>query len=466
MAGSPTRSLCALGCSRPATHFCYCDFNETFLCTEHSSTHEESHTSEQHFRPLPLLAYGHHQNFGYYDRLKTRQEGWEAGVKVLQQNLTELDKCMTEFADLIEERIWELTDFAYKKQAELEVWKQNMSERIANAVNLVESTFYEDEPELTDSLARVLRGYIPGSDTLRLFTYDMRPDLLPSVSNEVLTTELLEPKELSLERMSKMNTMEGISPKLIRIEDQALSIFDFEQNRWKSPLSLTRQVGTSGHRFCLQSDTEVFLCGGKDSAGVMLKSCFEVDFQGRVNCKSDMTIARSLHGLVYFAGFRFVFGGETTSETSVSRDSTRAESLELCGDSWRQLPDMRYPRKNFQPAIWRLSLFLCGGEQLLIEELELESRQMRLHSISLPEASKANLAYVLDDDLVVLGKNWLLRLGLKDNKLYLKTRSQHGNGADPYSRAMPVVRGSEIYVSSGLKCVVYSAGSGKKIKEF
>jgi hypothetical protein len=198
----------------------------------------------------------------------------------------------------------------------------------------------------------------------------------------------------------------------------------------------------------------------------MLKSSFEVDFQGRVTCKPDMTIERCLHGLVYFAGFRFVFGGETTSETSIFRDSTRAESLELCGDAWKQLPDMRYPRKNFQPAVWRLSLFLCGGEQLLIEELELESRQMRLHSISLPEASKATLAYLLDDDLVVLGKNWLLRLGLRDNKLYLKARSQHGNGTDPYSRAMPVVRGTEIYVSSGFKCVVYSTESGKKIKEF
>jgi hypothetical protein len=91
---------------------------------------------------------------------------------------------------------------------------------------------------------------------------------------------------------------------------------------------------------------------------------------------------------------------------------------------------------------------------------------MRLHSISLPEASKATLAYLLDDDLVVLGKNWLLRLGLRDNKLYLKARSQHGNGTDPYSRAMPVVRGTEIYVSSGFKCVVYSTESGKKIKEF
>lgn len=460
-------SECALGCHRNATHFCYCEFSDTFLCTEHIATHAASHSSDQHFCPLPLTAFAYHHNFGYYDRLRSRQEGWEAGLNALQQNLKEVEKCLEEFGVMMENRIWLLAEFTIRKTAELERWKQSMNERIKTAIQLAEACFYEDNPELSDPLARVLRSYVPGSDTLRLFSYALDPTQLPSVSGNVLVTELLEPKEMNTERISKMNTLEGIAPQLIRIEDQAISLFDFSQNRWKAELSLNKSVARSGHRFCLQSDTEVFLSGGKDDAGTILKSSFEIDFQGRVTCKPDMSIERSLHGLVYYAGIRYVFGGETTHQTNICHASNQAERLELGENTWKQLPEMQHARKSFQPAVWRLSIYLCGGEQQLsIEVFELETWQMRELTLALPESSNATLAWTQGDELAILGKNWFLRLGWMDGQMCRKERSQHGNGTDPYSRGAPVLRGSQVFVSSGLKCVVYAAESGKKIKEF
>lgn len=463
----PPASECSLNCPRTATHFCYCDFSDTFLCTEHVTTHVETHSSDQHFYPLPLPAFRDHQSFGYYDRLRSRQEGREAGLKALLQNLKEVERCLGEFGAMMENVIWQLADFTSRKTAELELWKQDLEQRIGAATQLVEASFYEDSPELSDSLARVLRNYVPGSDTLRLFSYTLDPALLPPVSENVLVTELLEPKELSFERISKMNTFEGVSPQLVRVESQAISLFDFSQKRWKPLLSLSKPVARSGHRFCLQSDTEVFLCGGKDEAGTILKSSFELDFQGRVTCKSDMSIERSLHGLVYYAGIRYVFGGETTHQTCISHVSNQAERLELGESAWKLLPQMQYARKSFQPAVWRLGIYLCGGEQQLsIEVFELETWQMRRLTLALPESSNATLAWTQGDELAILGKNWLLRLGWKDGQMSRKERTQHRNGADPYSRGAPVLRGSEVFVSSGLKCVVYAADSGKKIREF
>ena len=118
-----------------------------------------------------------------------------------------------------------------------------------------------------------------------------------------------------------------------------------------------------------------------------------------------MPTPRAGGGLLLYQGTTlFVFGGDNPENLTAS------EKLSLTGLLWTSLPDMLFPRRSFNPALYQTDVYLAGGGGSLraIEVFHIMEEEYDVLPIALPYIDSLTCCLVVDGELIILVRDKML----------------------------------------------------------
>jgi len=245
--------ICSIDKTSLSTLFCTCRHQVTFLCLNCLSQHMKLEFNHQ---TLPIGAFPYYQLPGYLERLRERLDVKDQAIAQLRANLSLVDTCLEQLISHVEELIIQLNCFAKETAARLSKLKLRLEQEITQALTEFEATVYEEQPRLRNSLASALRSFVPGSESLHLFTYRLAFLDLNTKLSGLLTYEF------------KNRTADAPTPVATVVRPSGLFQFCLPSRRWQSLCRLNTDITVSeSSASVLLGDGRVFVCGGLTFGG-------------------------------------------------------------------------------------------------------------------------------------------------------------------------------------------------------
>ena len=378
--------VCVQCKSRAATMFCACTSPETLLCKgcwdEHSA---KNPYSEHPMHPKEQLPY--YRIPGYYDRLKVRRTNFPKIQSQLQTNIDEIDAAIQQFDQEICRLICAITSYAETVVRQMKETKVTLQTQVNAALEEVQRTLNEDQPQLTQEYSPVFRHIIQTSRDVRLFSFSLQAAAPAPSALVSLTSHIANPSELR--------------PWFVSIYESQVSLYDVE-TRKLSKHSLTVDFG-NGVAY-LQLEANKVLCVGAypPSAAVYeleLPSC-------QLTPQSALNTPRAFAGIAQVESRAYVFGGVNDS----NRLST-CEKMDLSDKRWVQLRNqMHSPRSSFTPCQHGGLIYLVGWVAP-VETFTPQTDTFNLLPIQLPQDLLGwnSVAFIVDGELCLL--TWNKQMG-------------------------------------------------------
>jgi len=212
---------------------------------------------------------------------------------------------------------------------------------------------------------------------------------------------------------------------LVHVSESSIRFFNFQRGTWKQPLPLNPFVKAGCYSsWVILEDGSVFLCGGGNSAYIV--------GEGSVKQVMNMQVGRCYHGVLAHSKQVYVFGGYNEGGLN------SCEKYRLQQHMWTLLPPMQEARSNFNPCLFKGSIYLCGYGSSLLEAFSPQTDLMLPFQLSM-HVDSACCMYVEDNLLVVhLNRNILkFRTGQTD----LLAQASRSNTREDvrYNNSQPVV---------------------------
>ena len=247
---------------------------------------------------------------------------------------------------------------------------------------------------------------------------------------------------------------------LIWLENETFKLLNLDTQDLGPSLRLSRKITTFNASWLAVDSSRIFACeggaNGKFQSDHVLRTAVFVHVNGQVEDVCDMIFEHNNPGLVVWKGNIYVFG--SYAGTGV----TKCEGLELKRNSaWRAGPDMQSRRTLFTPAVWRSSVYLCGGENNASIEC-FDGAEMRLLNARLPEQSYT-LVCLHNDSLLVLTRSYTVAVcmerGESEPQVTIVQKEPHN--CQVYTN--PVVWKEMVINIAWETVAVYSAANGHLI---
>lgn len=197
--------------------------------------------------------------------------------------------------------------------------------------------------------------------------------------------------------------------------------------------------------------------------------------KGATKAEADMQIGRLRPGLIYHVDSSsvFAFGGTAENGTAMitatkfsfpSPDNFMARRR--AAGVWEPLPDMRYPRADFNPCLFAGFIYLAGGGQRSIEVYDPVTGQLRHHQPGDEVASDISILVSHMDKLVMIGVEKVFCWSDSQNRIVDARRRIGGPG---WSNQTPVVVEDAVYTvvmtSGGFSLFKLGVHSGRVVAE-
>ena len=377
-----TPPLCSFKSCSKATDFCCCRNVETFLCEQHLLKHLREFAVHD---ILPISVYGQHRIPGYFHRLKQRTETRPLGIQQLESNLSLIDTCIDQLSTTSVRLIKQLKKLSHSIIRQLKDLKLKLADEIQAAVMETESTRYLDDPDLQSPISRLLREFVPGSESLALFRYAINPwqveefvkyEVDPSIHSVLYAapTKMCEIPQITGNVFRYLNLETGVST--------------------YAKLSETFNFGTV---FCQVNEGAIVALGSAPASQTAF--WLKID-RASLTTLPKMAKVRQNPGVIKHADFVYAFGGYRLKCDA----SSSAEKYSLVAKEWTALPNMSHPRSHFNPCSMGGIIFLADvSKYYTLDTFNPATDEITPLPIQLPESLKGrSVAFVTDNELTIV----------------------------------------------------------------
>ena len=241
-----------------------------------------------------------------------------------------------------------------------------------------------------------------------------------------------------------ISTYLSFPARLLYIKQAAVEMFDVEIERWKVAFEYPRLCDFETWSATMVTEREVgAVVAGRWDRYLTTYLLSE----GHSRRQADFSPSRTDFGLVYSSvqATIYVFGG-------LARNSPEASSgaLVLEASDWEALPSMTSPRYAFNPVIYGVLVYLCGGGVPSIETFNPYSKSFRrISAFQLPPdpveqwETSSSLG---DSTIVILSGHSLSQFNPTAGTFHSKQLAAlSGQWRSAYSPSAPVVVGNCLY---------------------
>ena len=368
-------SLCSLCGNRTAEAFCPCTSPETLLCVNCVGLHSVKAGGKTH--PIGQIAQlPYYKVPGYAERFQTRFEQFpQVRMQTLQQ-VALVDNAIGEFTKAIEKAIEELEQYRNKTLEELHALRTELSKETEAALEEVERTLVEDQPQLTSRLGSALRVLTEHLEPLQLFSYSL------NTSSSLATVTLSSQLYLSQQFHTGL---------FASIWENSMDLYNFNTHQ-----TTFHTLATKVRSGYIQADRNTVLIVGKEVRTLDLLTL-------QTTPRASLLTPRNKVGVAQVGNTVFAFGGWDDGPMKVCEKSSFPPT------SWTPLPPMHYARAGFTPCAFKDLLYLAStNNRRAVESFSPDTETFTVLSVSLPKRLQLNcdsVAFVLNEELILLTTN-------------------------------------------------------------
>ena len=264
----------------------------------------------------------------------------------------------------------------------------------------------------------------------------------------------ITPKEPAPQNLTRSQSQVFATPVLACVTNEIVSFFNFETLKWKTNARFRSKIKCDlRSAFVPLNDSEVLVCGGGEPYNVW-DSAYLVTIAGKIFELPHLKFARYELSVVNISGTVYALGGQDKKNNRLEvemLESISAKQWEIAGELLQQ-------RLFSGTAVWRELIYLCGGkESNTVEAFNPSTHLSILLPFTLSELGYAQ-ALVLDDQLVVLSRNFVLKVNRQGESTVIRSMSNENRG----SNACPVAVGDYVFYVQPPWCYWSSTTTWKK----
>ena len=356
-----------------AESFCYCTGTPVLFCETCFCAHYLKQKDKQH-PTFPVAALKYREEDKYFERLQARMIHF---LRVREQAacfLRSIDQCKSEVSAATDDLLSALT---LRCRETLNLLDERKKELEA-ALNAVEASLIEDNPEFSIPFAKELRVYTDQTLTdFVLFSYQL---------NRISPDDLL-----LLNMQDSAFPLNGLM-QYPCIHANELDLYDLTTKTTQKQ-QLSRSF-TKGTMFCLIGRDEVICLGGYPATNEVYLLSIS---QQLLSKQPNMQTARDYPGVALVGCDVYAFG----SYRPLSRSAEAVHTSE-----WKSVPNMSTSRCCFSPGVHIKDIYLASPYASLSRAIEVyntTSNAYRMLAIQLPETLDGYVsAFVRSGELIVL----------------------------------------------------------------
>lgn len=380
----------------------------------------------------------------------------EAGTRVeeeIRQHV--LDPSYPERASAFHKQVWEddlrlspLVDFSVKSQAE-SIIKSGVQVSLKLGIAGLEE-WSVASPALFEGQAELDRA----RETVA--SLEARVSELEQQLNAVTQ------KEPAVPCLNRSQSQVFATPVLACVTNEIVSFFNFETLKWKTNARFRSKIKCDDRSaFVPLNDSEVLVCGGGEPYNVW-NSVYLVTITGKILELPHLIFARYDLSLVNISGIVYALGGRDKKNSRLEVEVLNSIAAKQQQDiQWEIAGELLQQRLFSGTAVWRELIYLCGGkESNTVEAFNPSTRLSILLPFTLNESGYSQ-ALVLDDQLVVLSRNFVLKLNGQGESTVIRSMSNENRG----SNACPVAVGNFVFYVRPPWCYWFSTTTWKKAGE-
>jgi len=333
-----------------------------------------------------------------------------------------------------------------RKLEELSVVRQDLDLQFANFLREVQTQRKAQIKEVKRQKKQLIRLFRKSYEALILlpFPAHLVPQPLPLVPQVIENPQ----EAASLLSISTANSQ------VISIDSPAIH---YCRNRCLSAPLPGLNEGTA-HCVLSGKGDRVICVGGSNS-----DLCYLLEEQKdlwKVTALQSMKAGRGRFGLVVLEGDVLVIGG-----WSRGKALKECEKLNVVGNieesSWKSIADMKHPRYELNPCVYKSEVYVAGGHSLHIEIYTPRSDRFRLISAEL-RSSCPTISLVFEGQLLILVGEETLRLAA-DNTVSTDWKRQNYVS---WSQSPPLVFEDRLYIveRGSLKVLVLPDGRNRDVE--
>ena len=375
-------------CGSFAQMFCPCTTPETFLCENCVIKHLSEKPGLQH-SPKPLAEFTYYTIPHYYEHFDKRMRNLHRIKDETRTNVLKFDDVIEEFTQKIQGFVTDLTTYAEKVVKELKEMKGKMERDTEIALEEVEKTLREENPELNSEYGPLLRKLVETSSSLELFTCTVLSTPVPA-QNSLISLE------------THLASMQDLKPVFASVYGKNAILYDVE-SQTVTTHPLTMDFGWGGSYQQVNSNS--LLCVGADPASTAV---FDLDLTFfQLTPLPCLNTPRKGTGIVKVGPYIYVFGGKNAYDEHLRS----SEKMHLLDKHWSPVrSQMTYPRSWFTPCLHHSLIYLLCALKITSRTVEVFStieETFTLLPIQLPMEMSigtftGSVAFIVEDELCLL----------------------------------------------------------------
>ena len=393
--------------------YCSCTIPVTYLCDSCFIPHRNKNPSLVHCTATVEVP-----NFPQYLQ---RCQVFVQGKEELLGNIARIDLCCTEITNAVETLIVQIQQYKDEFLKQLQAMKGEMTREINQSIEEAEASIGQDTVELKGKYSAALRHYVPNS--LTIFTYQIDcTQVYASLQSLIQIQFSPSPQPSSLS--AAIPPAQVQTAEIYWVTGKSVQCFDVRTSQLHPPVQLrTPILADENSRWAVVDSGRVVLCGGgkgDTSESLVIsgyskprKTAYLLSKTGEVETLPELQYGHQSPGVIAWNGRVLVFG------SSRGPGGRQCEALVLTGQTWEAFAEMHKKRFEFTPAIWRDSVYLCGGARNRTVEV-FDGVSLQLLEFRFPEGIQC-MACAHGETLLVVTVNYLIVL------------SRTGSGSEPDS---------------------------------
>ena len=441
---NPTCTICE---RNEASHFCKCTDTPTLFCLDCSGRHNAKFPRAFH-QTMPIAALLQDPQ-----EYKRKIETLTKATAELRKNVERVEKCCSEFSDMMQNCINYLTEYRNWWLQQLQIEKEGLLISIETAIE--EATNCLDRGfEPVSVLGMAVWKLVP--EELQMFSYEVSTPDMPSLceswahyQNSLKTIcerftkiTLLGPEGQTEEiKGDFIHTPSDIPQDFFAvIFGNSLHLHDINtQKSTRYPIPESFGNGTNYVVLCRNS----VLCLGNSTAST---SVYELNLSSlQLTPLPSLHTPRSSSGVVRTSHFVYVFGGYC--------DLKSCEKYALQAKQWQLIGDMEHPRHAFTPCTFQALIYLlCPCTIPAIETFSPGTETFAILPVTLPAKMKGweSVSFVVNGELCILTNNRQMgRWKIESERKFRLSRSNK----ESWSCQQPLIVDSLVYIADNSCCV-------------
>lgn len=425
--------LCAECRSNEAALFCTCSLPETCLCDACFPKHSRA-VSRQGHHTWPIAVLQSYKNPRYFDR----REAFPSVREQAQSALTDVEMAIGQLNARFGEIASTLNTLYYEKLGELQTFKDTLSREIPAALEEVEATLADDDPELKSQYGPVLRVLTEAPRAFRLFGYQIQIEDMRKLVT--LAAFLIDPEKLIAEKYA------AIGDGLITV----YNVMSQDKQQFAAP------DGLSGSSIVV--DGKGLFCIGSNPASV---NTYIVDLESlEVNARAALTAPRYASGVVKAGRRVFAFGGLDAFDRLLNS----CEEWSAQSQQWTTIGNMQCGRAAFTPCSHKALIYLLSSwstDHRSLESFNPATSSFSRLPLSLPSdflCDCGSVTFIASSELIILtDKAQIARWKLEEGMDLKVGRVEKGC----VSLQQPLVLGSQVIFACQGEIAIFSVEAAR-----